>query len=104
MVNSCPKCGYQWTEQIRSTGKYSANHAIHGFASQLEKLSDSGTSKQGFIEEAARRASIPSHVNGFGAIEYLHESKWSKEQASKVIEALREIAEFLNVRLVEINE
>lgn len=105
----CPKCGFHI--EGRTTGKYSQNHGIHGFASQIAKYMNA-EAKPGYqsltqhdvIQEAARRASIPSAPNRFGSVSYLHESSWTKQEASTVITALRDIAEFLGCRLVEVND
>lgn len=100
----CPSCGARFPVPLRTTGERSQNHAVHGFASQIERYMADGTSKREVIEEAARRAGIPWHHNHFGAMVYKHEPEWTKDEASKVITELREIAQFLGCRLVEINE
>ena len=102
---TCPACGHSFDLPLRTTGKYSHNHAIHGFGSQIAKaMADSYTTQYEVIEEAARRAEIPSALNKFGRLVYLHESNWNKEQASMVIEELRNIARDMEIRLVEVSE
>ncbi len=101
---TCPKCGHPFYPPVRTTGKYSQNHSIHGFGDQIAQWMDDGTSKGDVIAEAARRADLPSFLNKFGRVVYKHESSWTKEEASRVIDALRLIAEFLDCPLVEIHE
>ena len=103
MTITCPSCGHKFPAPLRSTGKHSQNHALWGFASQISRYMDDGTTNREVLEEAMRRAGIESKVNNFGVSVY-RESNLSKAEASLVIDALREIAQFLEMRLVELNE
>ena len=100
---TCPECGATFFPPLRTTGKFSQNHAEYGFAEQIARWSDDGTSKREVLEEAMRRADIPYVVNRFGARVY-RESSLSKEEASRVIDELKEIARFTGCKLVEVNE
>lgn len=103
-MTTCPACGHTFTPPVRSTGHRSQNHALHGFADQIARKSDSGCTKSEILDEAKRRAALPHYMNVLGGVVFKHESDWTKEEASKVIDCLHEIAEFLGVTLVEVNE
>lgn len=86
--------------RARTTGPLSQNHAIHGYATQIEEWMDDGTTKREIIEEAMARAAIPHRTNRFGREVFKHESDLSIEEAAAIINELTEIAQFLGCPLV----
>ena len=100
---TCPSCGHKFPLSLRSTGKYSQNHGIWGFADQIARWKADGTTKVEVVDEAMRRAGVEAIMNDFGRMVY-RESALTKEEASMTIDALREIADFVGCRLVDIAE
>jgi DNA-directed RNA polymerase subunit F len=104
MVHQCPKCHYQWTDQEKSTGRYSQNNAAWGYATQIANWFNDGTGAREVIEEGQERAGMEPRMNRFGRHAFKPWSKVTKEEASRVIEKLKEIARDMEIRLVEITE
>lgn len=99
----CPACGFHFEKKLRSTGAHSQNHAEWGFSEQISRYMADGTTKREVLVEAMVRAGLEPTVNAFGRRTF-RESGLTKEQASRVIDELKEIANFLGCRLVEVTE
>ena len=100
---TCPACGKVFQPPLRSTGQHSQSHAEWGFSDQIARWLGEGTTKREVLDEAMERAGIEAKVNAFGR-RVFRESKLTKEEASRVIDQLKEIAQFLEMKLVEVNE
>jgi hypothetical protein len=103
MLMTCPSCGHKFPAPLRSTGKHSQNHAEFGFSDQIARWLGDGTTKREVLDEAMERAGIEAKVNAFGR-RVFRESKLTKEEASRVIDQLKDIAMFLEMKLIEVNE
>jgi hypothetical protein len=103
MLIICPSCGHKFAPPLRTTGRFSQSHAEWGFSDQIARWLGDGTTKREVLDEAMERAGIEAKVNAFGR-RVFRESKLTKEEASMVITALKEIADFLGMRLIEVNE
>jgi hypothetical protein len=100
---TCPECHHVFQLPLRSTGKNSQSHAEWGFADQISRFMADGTTKREVLVEAMVRAGIEPTVNAFGRRTF-RESQVTKDEASLIIHELREIAQFLGCRLVEVTE
>ena len=100
---TCPECHHVFSLPLRTTGKYSQSHAEWGFSDQIARWLGDGTTKREVLVEAMVRAGIEPTVNRFGRRTF-RESQLTKDEASLVIHSLREIAQFLDCRLIEISE
>ena len=98
----CLWCGHDpyVVPKRRSTGPFSQNHAEWGFADQIARGLEDGTTKREVLVEAMVRAGLEPQLNHFGR-RVFRESNLSKKEASRVIDELREIAQFCNIRLNE---
>ena len=99
----CPACGHSFEPELRTTGKYSQNHAEWGFSDQIARWMADGTTKREVLVEAMVRAGVDPEINHFGR-RVMRESSLTKELASRVIEELRQIADFVGCRLTEVSE
>jgi hypothetical protein len=100
---TCPECQHVFQLPLRSTGKFSQSHAEWGFSDQISRFMADGTTKREVLVEAMVRAGIEPTVNRFGRRTF-RESQLTKEEAGLVIHELKEIAQFLGYRLVEVTE
>lgn len=86
----------------RSTGKGSQNHAINGFVSQI--AGETGDDFDYIKSEAKRRAikrGYPFRTSSLGDAVPFSESDIDTVEADYLIDSLKEIADFLNIKLRE---
>lgn len=88
----------------RSTGEGSQSHHINGHVTQI--ANEIGDTFDDIKDEAKRRAiskGYPYRTDSFKNVKPLSETEIDTTQAGYLIEALHEIAAFLNVTLTESN-
>jgi hypothetical protein len=100
---TCPECHHVFQLPLRSTGRFSQSNAEWGFSDQISRWLGDGTTKREVLVEAMVRAGIEPTVNPFGR-RVFRESQITKEEASRVIDELKEIARFVGCTLIEVTE
>lgn len=86
----------------RTTGENSQSHHING---HVQLIAQSIGEDFDVVKEEAKRKAIskgyPYRTDAFGHVQPLSETALDTEQAGHLIEALHEIAAFLNIKLKE---
>lgn len=102
---TCPECGHVFPLPLRTTGRRSQNNGAWGFATQIAKFI--GDDARDILYEAMKRANssgYPVEMDAFGEVK---PKKWhlaTKHEASLVIDELKRMADFLEMRLVEVSD
>lgn len=86
----------------RSTGEKSQNHAINGFIQQIANQSgDDFDYLKAEIKRRAIKRGYPFKTSKLGDVVPYSESEIDTEQARFLIEEIKEVAAFLNIKLIE---